>query len=198
MTIFTTSLILFLIMNPLGQLKAFANSLQGIDHKRQSEIITRELLIALGVMLFFNAVGEYLFDLLKISDVTVYLSLGIILFLGAINILFPPADAPGHKKLEGEPFLVPIAIPIIAGPALLATIMLYAQTETSAYTSIIACAISWFAASLIFLNHKRFFSFFGTSGVLACEKLMGMILVLISVQRLLEGALMFYQSVATP
>lgn len=196
MTIFTVALILFLVMNPLGQLKAFAKTLEGIDPKRTKEILTRELLIALGVMLFFDAIGEHIFNLLKISDVTVYLSLGIVLFLGAIKILFPRAEDYGFKRLEGEPFLVPIAIPMIAGPALLATIMLYAETETGTYTTIIANVIAWFFGALVLLNYKRLLGFLGTSGVIACEKLMGMVLILIAVQRFMEGLMMFYQSVA--
>lgn len=197
MTILTVSLILFLVMNPLGQLKAFAKTLDGINPKRAHEILTRELLIALGVMLLFDSLGEHIFNLLKISDVTVYLSLGIVLFLGALKILFPRADDYGFRKPEGEPFLVPIAIPMIAGPALLATIMLYAQTEPGAYTTIIANAIAWFCGALVLLNHKRLLGFLGTSGVIAFEKLMGMVLMLIAVQRFMEGVMMLYHSVAT-
>lgn len=196
MKIFTTSLILFLIMNPLGQLKAFGRCLHGIDPKRQNEILTRELLIALGLMLFFDGVGEHIFELLQISDVTVYLTLGIVLFLGAIKILFPAAHDHGFPAPSGEPFLVPIAIPMLAGPALLATIMLNAETDPSPYDSIIACACAWLVGAIVLLNHKRLLSWLGTSGVTAFEKLMGMILVLIAVQRFMEGVLMLHDTVA--
>lgn len=195
MTIITVSLILFLIMNPLGQLKAFEKCLDAINPKRQQEIISRELFIALGVLLFFNFIGEYVFALLQISDVTVYLSLGIVLFLGAIKILFPSAADHRLTLPEGEPCLVPIAIPMIAGPALLATVMLYAQSEQDPFVTIGGIVIAWLLGAIVLLNHKTLLRVLRPSGVLAFEKLMGMVLVLIAVQRFLEGVMMLYKSV---
>lgn len=194
MTLVTISLILFLIMNPLGQLKTFAKCLEGIAPKRQQEIISRELFIALGVLLFFDIVGEYVFNLLQISDVTVYLSLGTVLFLAAIKILFPGPDGHAIARPDGEPYLVPIAIPMIAGPSLLATVMLYAQTEPDPFMTLAGIIIAWFAGAIVLLNHKRLFSILKSSGILALEKLMGMILLLIAVQRFLEGVIMLYKS----
>lgn len=193
MPLITLSLILFLIIDPLGHVKAFAQALEGIEPKRQKMIIWRELFIALGVSLFFNFVGEWIFILLKISDVTVYLSSGIILFLVAIKILFPrPQDE--REVIEGEPFIVPFAIPMIAGPGLLATIMLYAQSEPEWTTSFFAIIIAWAIASLIMINSKNLLRLLGTSGLTACERLMGMVLVLLAVQRFLQGILLLCTS----
>lgn len=193
MPLLTLSLILFLIMDPLGHVKAFVKALEGIEPKRQKMIIWRELFIALGVSLFFNFVGEWIFILLKISDVTVYLSSGIILFLVAIKILFPrPQDE--REPIEGEPFIVPFAIPMIAGPGLLATIMLYAQSEPKWSTSFFAIIIAWAVASMIMVNSKNLLRLLGTRGLTACERLMGMVLVLLAVQRFLQGILLLYTS----
>lgn len=94
--------------------------------------------------------------------------------------------------MEGEPFIVPMAIPLIAGPALLATIMLYSETEAYIMPMIGAILIAWFASSIILINSKRIVGLLGTSGITACEKLMGMVLVLISVQRLAAGVIMLF------
>jgi len=193
-TILTISLILFLIMNPIGQINDFIKCIKDLDHRRQQYILRRELLIALGVLIFFDFVGEQIFSLLHISNITVRLVLGIILFLSAVKILFPH---PHHERMrvpEGEPLLVPIAIPMIAGPALIATVMLYASAEANPLTTLFAISIAWGLGVLVVLNSQKIKSLFGLNGITALEKLMGMILVLISVQSFMEGISMFYRS----
>lgn len=192
MTLLTLTLILFLIMDPIGHVKSFLKCLQGIDPKRQTYIIWREMFIALAFMLAFAALGEVIFDVLAISNTTVYLASGLILFLIAIKIIFPRPDAEEVQPLEGEPFIVPMAIPMVAGPALLATIMLYSETEVLIWPMIVAIFIAWFASSIILINSKRIIGLLGTSGITACEKLMGMVLVLISVQRFAAGVIMLF------
>lgn len=196
MTLVTLTIVLLLIMDPLGKINSFINYLEGIAPKRQKVIIARELLIALGFMLFFNFLGEYIFALLQISNVTVYLASGVILFLGSIKILFPRADDLEVHKLEGEPFLVPLAIPMVAGPALLATIMLYAESEQALTTMVIAIVLAWAVASLILFYSKSILRLLSSSGITACEKLMGMVLVLLAVQRFMEGILLLCKNPA--
>ncbi len=190
MSLLTLTLILFLIMDPIGHVKAFLACVQNVEPKRQNFIIWREMFIALGFMLFFDALGEFIFDLLSISDTTVYLASGLILFLVAIKIIFPKPDAEEIQPQEGEPFIVPMAIPMVAGPALLATIMLYSESETRVMPMLAAIILAWLASSLILINSKKILGLLGASGVTACEKLMGMVLVLISVQRFAAGVLL--------
>lgn len=190
MQVITLSLILFLIMDPIGHIKAFIKTLEGIAPKRQQAIVRREMAIALGFMVFFNFVGEGIFNLLQISDVTVYMASGIILFLVAIKILFPSNDREEMQVPPGEPFIVPLAIPRIAGPALIATIMLCAHSEPNLWTSLFAILLAWVVSSLILLNAKSILKIVGSGGLTACEKLMGMVLVLLSVQRFLQGVLL--------
>ncbi|MBS0634895.1 MAG: antibiotic transporter [Verrucomicrobia bacterium] len=191
MTLLTLTLILFLIMDPIGHVKAFLRCLEGIEPRRQTYIIWREMFIALAFMLGFAALGEVIFSVLAISNTTVYLASGLILFLVAIKIIFPHPDDE-VQNMEGEPFIVPMAIPLVAGPALLATIMLYAETEVFIMPMIGAILIAWLASSIILINSKRIIGLLGTSGITACEKLMGMVLVLISVQRLAAGVIMLF------
>lgn len=193
MNLLSLTLALFLIMDPVGSIKSFLRCLEGIPQRRRQFIILREMLIALVFMLFFSALGEYIFKLLQVSDTTVYLSSGIILFITAIGILFPKPNSPEPNKLDGEPFLVPLAVPVIAGPALLATIMLYAQTEPSPWIMIFAIFIAWGISAIILLTSRHLIRILTPNGLTACEKLMGMVLILLAVDRLLQGVIHFFQ-----
>jgi multiple antibiotic resistance protein len=192
MPLFSLSLVLFLIMDPLGNMHSFLDYLEGLNPKKQTYIILREMVMALIAILLFNFLGEYLFNLLEISDTTVYLASGVILFLVATKILFPKPENIDVKKPSGEPFLVPLAIPMIAGPALLATVMLYADTEPTGYTMLKAIFIAWSSCCLLLVLSRKIVSLIGRGGLTACEKLMGMILILLSVQRILQGMILFY------
>lgn len=191
MPLLTLTLVLFLIMDPLGNIKSFIKFLEGLKPKRQKQIIIREMLIALGLILLFNFIGEYIFNSLKLAEPVVYLSSGVILFLTALQILFPKEEPSDSSSPKTEPFLVPLAIPMIAGPSLLATVMLYAHTETSQVVMLSAIFISWIASITILLFSKSIFRLIGANGLTACEKLMGMVLILISVERFMEGIIVF-------
>jgi multiple antibiotic resistance protein len=194
MSLLHVTLVLLFIMDPLGNLSSYLSLVKELDPQRRSRVILREMLIALGVMLFFNYLGEYIFHFLDLSETTVRLSSGVILFLIAIKILFPAPDNPRANLPKGEPFIFPLAIPLIAGPALLATIMLYAHLEPLQSLMIIAILIAWFISMLIFFFAEPIKHLLGTNGLLACERLIGMILVLVAVQRFMEGILLFWVS----
>ena len=185
-------------MDPLGNLSAYLSMVKELHPKRRYWIIFREMLIALAVMLFFNYLGEYIFNILDLSETTVRLSSGVILFLIAIKILFTASDNPRANLPNGEPFIFPLAIPLIAGPALLATIMLYAHLEQVQSIMIIAIFIAWFFSVLIFLFADPIRRLLGKNGLMACERLIGMILVLVAVQRFMEGLLLFWSTQPNP
>ena len=187
MSLITVSLVLFLIMDPIGNISTYLKMVEGIDPKRQRMIVIREMLIALLIMLFFNFLGEWIFYIFQFSEATVRISSGVILFLIALQILFPTLNAMRSKIGKGEPFITPLAIPLIAGPSLLATIMLYAHLEESKSLMLGAIAISWIAAVLVLLLANPLNHIFGKNGLLAGEKLMGMILVMLAIQRFLDG-----------
>ena len=198
MSLFNITLVLFLIMDPLGNLTTFRSLVKELNPKRQLIVIFREMLIALGVMLFFNYLGEYIFDFLDLSETTVRLSSGVILFLIAIKILFTSSDNPRSNLPKGEPFIFPIAIPLIAGPALMATIMLYAHLQELQSIMLIAIFISWLLSATILFFNSPIERLLGKNGLMACERLIGMLLVLIAVQRLLEGVLLFWKTQPNP
>lgn len=191
MTLLSIAIVLFLIMDPIGNIASFLKLLDPFDPVRRRKIIAREMLIALAVMAIFNIFGEYIFDILDVSETTVRVASGAILFLVAIKILFPSLDSPRANLPAGEPFITPLAIPLIAGPALLATIMLFAKLEKSQAVMWGAIFIAWLAALGVLLSAKRLEKALGTSGLLACERLMGMVLVMLAIQRFLEGVKQF-------
>ena len=197
MSLLSITLILFLIMDPIGSVSPYLKMVKNVPSKRQSWLITREMLIALAVMIVFHYLGESIFSLLEISDITVRLSSGVILFLFSVKILFPSLNNPRSRLPKGEPFIIPIAIPFIAGPSLLATIMLFAQLETSHSLMMTAILIAWFASFLVLLAAPVLQRILGDNGLIACERLMGMILVLLAIQRFMEGVREFVVTYVT-
>jgi multiple antibiotic resistance protein len=192
-SLFTITLTLLIMMDPLGNISSFLTMMKGLTPKRQAYILLREMLIALAVMFGCFMIGETLIRFLDISETAVWLSSGVILFLTSIKILFPAKDGFRHNLPEGEPFIFPFAIPLIAGPSLLATIMLYAHMETCRPLMITAILISWMSAISILMSSNWLQRILGSNGLNACERLTGMVLVMIAIQRFMEGVRLFLQ-----
>lgn len=191
MSLQTLALTLFLIINPLGNMKHFLSLLEGLRPRRQFYVISREMVLALITMFIFSFFGEYIASAFHLSETTIFITSGLILFLTAIRILFPPKEEHFPRFHGEEPFLVPIAIPIIASPALLATIMLFAQSEPLVWPMVVSILIAWGVSVLLLLASRTILKIVGQNGLTAIERLIGMVLILISVQRFLEGVLLF-------
>lgn len=186
--------ILFLIMDPVGNISSFNSQLLEIPAAKRKRAMVREMLIALAAMVIFNYIGEFIFYVLNVSETTVRITIGVILFLVAIKILFPSIDSFRANLPKGEPFITPLAIPLIAGPSLLATIMLFAHLEPSQPYMLGAILIAWLAAFGILYAGPWLQRVLGNSGLTACERLMGMVLALLAIQRFLEGIKQFVKS----
>ncbi|NMP16253.1 YhgN family NAAT transporter [Thalassotalea sp. Y01] len=188
MEMLTAAVTLFLIMDPLGNLPIFISVLKGIDSKRQRIILIRELIIALGIMLLFLFAGQKILDFLHLRQESVSIAGGIILFLIAIKMIFP-----SHGSISGlpegeEPFLVPLAVPMMAGPSILAALILMANQDPNRMTDwTLALIIAWSVSAVILFFSSAFQRILGNRGLTAMERLMGMILVMIAVQMLLDG-----------
>jgi multiple antibiotic resistance protein len=179
-------------MDSIGNVSYFLEILKDIDPKRQKMIIIREMLIALVTMILFYFIGNFLLEQLEVSETTVRVASGVILFLVAIKILYPSTPSlRASLRMEGEPFIVPMAIPLIAGPSVLATIMLYAHDDELSKYVLPAIAIAWVFSVIILLLSPYLEKFLGKNGLTAFERLLGMVLVLLSIQRLLEGIQLF-------
>lgn len=185
--LFTIIVILFLIMDPIGNVSSFLQMVDKLPAKRVRWVVFREMLIALVFMLFFNFIGEFIFLVLQLDEVTVQLSSAVILFLTAIKILFPASNSLRANLPKDEPFIIPLAVPLIAGPSLLATIMLLAHLESSQPAMLIAILVAWAAAMIVLLFSRQLQRALGQNGLMAGERLTGMLLVMLAVQRCMEG-----------
>ena len=193
MHMFSMAFALFLLMDSIGNVPIFISVLKDVDPERQKRIIFRELVIALFIIVLFNFVGDALLTFLNVSLPTIQISGGIILFLIALKMIFPSAhDANNLPQIDKEPFIVPLAMPLVAGPAVLATIMLYSGQDKGETWSILAAIfIAWIASTAILLSSTLWKRLLGQRGLIACERLMGLVLTLIAVQMFLEGVQVF-------
>lgn len=185
--LFTVIVILFLIMDPIGNISSFLHMVQELPPRRVRWVVFREMLIALIFMLVFNFLGEYIFVVLQLDKPTVEVASAIVLFLTAIKILFPASNSLRANLPVGEPFIIPLAVPLIAGPSLLATIMLLAHLETSQSGMLLAIIIAWVLAMLVLLSARQLQRYLGSNGLMAGERLTGMLLVMLAIQRGMEG-----------
>ena len=189
-TLWATAITLFLIMDPLGNVPIFLVVLEHVAEHRRRYIILRELIIALIVMLLFLFAGPAMLRTLGISPEAVAIAGGLVLLIIAIRMIFPLRGSSvmgDDDEDHGEPLLVPLAIPLLAGPSLLATLMLRAGQDDLLHHTLPALLLAWAASAVILLASPFLYRIFGNRGLKAMERLMGMVLICISVQMLLNA-----------
>ena len=190
MEIFATALTLFLIMDPLGNIPIFLSVLDSVPEKRRKPIIVRELLIALGLMVLFLFAGFSILHTLGLSREAVAIGGGVVMMIIAIRMIFPAPGGvlPDDSDDGGEPFIVPLAVPLVAGPSILATlILLVERNPDQIMKSLSAVILAWSVSAVILYFSTKLYKILGSRGLKAIERLMGMILISISVQMLLNG-----------
>lgn len=188
MDTFSAAVMLFLIMDPLGNLPVFLSILRHIDPKRRRKVMMRELLFSLAIMMAFLFAGQQILNFLNLRQEAVSIAGGIILFLIAIKMIFPSEGGVTGLAAGEESFLVPMAIPMIAGPSILASLLLLANQEPTRMTDwSLALLMAWGASAVILMFYEVFNKLLGERGLTAVERLMGMLLVMIAVQMLLDG-----------
>ena len=189
MDILSAGLTLLLIMDPLGNIPVFLSVLKKVQNEsRKRKILIRELAIALIVLLVFLFVGQYFLEWLNLRQEAVHIAGGIVLFLIALRMIFPTENGVMGELPEGEPFIVPLAVPLLAGPSTLAMLILLARSQPDRiFDWLIAVLGAWGVTSLIMLSSGKLHKLLGMRGLIAVERLMGMVLVAISVQMLLDG-----------
>lgn len=194
MTLFSLTFSLFLLMDSLGNIPIFLALLKELNPHRQRIIIFRELVIALIVIVAFYFIGDVLLSFLGISQPAVSLSGGIILFIIGLKLMFP-SDKNGTTLVQGEkePFLVPLAIPLVAGPATLAAVMLYSHQPEGTFVVLGAIFIAWAASTAVLLCSIPLKKVLGARGLAACERLTGLLLIMISVQMAFNSIQSFLQ-----
>lgn len=192
MDIITAAVMLFLIMDPVGNLPVFLSILRHLPAERRRKVMVRELLISLVVLLVFLFAGQEILNLLNLKQEAVSISGGIVLFLIAIRMIFPSEGGVTGLPEGEEPLIVPMAIPMIAGPSILAALLLLAHQHPNQMTDwTLALLLAWSASSIILMFYEQINRMLGDRVLQALERLMGMLLVMISVQMLLDGAVKY-------
>lgn len=194
MDLIGVAVLLFVVMDPLGNIPVFLSVLDRVAPERRWKILIRELLLALAVLLAFLLGGKYLLAVLGLSQASISVAGGIILFLISLKMIFPVPRALREEEqdLGDEPFLVPLAIPMVAGPSAMAILLLLVTAEPERLgTWILAVILAWAGTAVILLVAPLLKRLLGSRGLVAMERLMGMVLVALAVQMFLEGVAQF-------
>src|SRR6185369_9663893 len=157
MKIFFNAITLLLIMDPLGNIPPFMSALKNVDAERRRKVLWREILIAYVVLLTFLFAGRYILRLLSLQEETISIAGGIVLFWIALRMVFPREEQ-ARDTLQGDPFIVPLAIPLIAGPSTLAMLLLLQQSSSNGTLQLfLALTLAWFVTAVILLSSTILF-----------------------------------------
>ena len=196
MTLLSAALLLFLVMDPFGNVPVFLSVLEPVAPERRRRVIARELLLALGFMLAFLFAGRYLLAALGLTEATLNVAGGVILFLIALRMIFPAVrGGPVADADEGgaEPFLVPLAVPFIAGPSVLASVLFLMSSEPGRWPEWLAAVVlAWAVSGAVLLSSTDLARLLKRRGLIALERLMGMVLTALAVQMVLTGVKEFF------
>lgn len=189
----SAGVLLFLILDPLGNIPLFLSLLKNVAPERRRRVLVRELLIALAVLFAFLFGGGYVLSALQLRAESVSIAGGIVLFLIGVKMILPPREGGIFGGATGtEPFIVPMAIPGVAGPSAMAALMLLTNSNpgrTADWSIALFCA--WLATAVILLSSTYLFRWLGASVLTALERLTGMLLVALSVQMFLDGVVIY-------
>ena len=192
LTVFSMAFTLFLLMDPIGNIPIYLSILQKIDGQRKLWIIFREKIIALVVILTFAYFGDDFLKSLGISHEAIFLAGGIVLFIMALKLTFPEdGSLLDSLAIDGEPLVFPLAIPLVAGPSVLAAVMIYSHQLENVSLLYSAIAIAWVASTIILLGATLLQKIMGIRGIKAMERLTGLILMLIAINMFLKGIILF-------
>ncbi|MFA5940738.1 MAG: MarC family protein [Sinimarinibacterium sp.] len=188
MSFVSAAVLLFLVMDPLGNIPLFLSALRQVPPERLRRVILREMLIALATLLLFLFLGGQMLRLLGLSEPALSAAGGIILMIIALRMVFPSREHSLQEEVIAEPFIVPLAIPYIAGPSALATVLLLMSREPERWMQWTgALLLAWGLCLPVMLASMRLRKLLGERGLTAIERLMGLILVTIAVEMLMAG-----------
>lgn len=186
---YTLAITLFFAIGALGIIPTYLKLVEKFNTKKQIMIALRELVIALAIMVIFYYLGHVVLKLLSLDRATTQIAGGIVIFLIGIRLIFPNEnDQLSNVWLKGNPLIVPIATPLMAGPSVLAVIMIYSRESQSDLVMLGAIFAAWFLSSIIFLLAKPLYKYLGEKVLSAAQSLMGLVIAMIAVQMLIEGA----------
>ncbi|WP_461784502.1 MarC family protein [Prosthecobacter sp.] len=182
----SATLLLLTIMDPLGNVATFVSALRPVPPEKRLRVIARELVVALVILVAFLFAGPWLLSLLHLKQEALFISGGIVLFLIALKMIFPPSKH--DEEPMSEPFIVPLATPMVAGPSVLATLLVLVSTQPEhLWRWFAALLIAWGLTAAVLLCAPAIARVLKEKGSLAVERLMGMLLVMVAVQMFLNG-----------
>jgi MarC family membrane protein len=192
---FQTFILLLLVTDPFGNVPLFVAALKDVEPKRRGRIVVRECAIAFALLLLFMFFGRHFLTALQLTDISLRIGGSVILLIIAIRMIFPHPDGVLGKSEHGEPFIVPLAIPALAGPSALATVLLFSSQTTEEVMIHVAALASVFVIWLaVFLGAERLQQVLGIQVMTAFERLMGLILTAMSIEMLLGGIRAFVKT----
>ncbi|MGV2293131.1 MarC family protein [Trinickia sp. YCB016] len=190
----SATVLLLLITDPLGNIPLFISALKNVPKDRRVKVILREVAIAFVILLIFMVIGDRFLRMMHLTDLSLRIGGGIVLFLIALRMVFPHPDGAfgNDPRAGGEPFIVPLAIPALAGPSALATVMLLtSQSPGQVPEWISALTVTMIVCAIVLVLAQRIQQWLGERTVMAFERLMGLVLVAISVEMILGGIRVF-------
>ena len=188
--ILSTAILLFFILDPFGNVPLLLSILKNIDKQKHTKIIIREMLIGLFILVVFLFFGEQFLSLFHLETQAITIAGGIIFFVISLKMIFPSAEGGDlfSMKKGDEPLVVPIAVPMIAGPAALATLLVLAKTNVGhSGALLISLLIAWALSAIVLLCSPYLYKLLKEKGLTALERLMGMLLLIMSVQMFIDG-----------
>jgi multiple antibiotic resistance protein len=193
MSLYSATITLLLVMDPLGNIPVFLSVLNSVSSSRRKLLVLRETFIAFLILTAFLFFGKHILEGMRISAPALGIAGGIILFLIALRMIFPSGENGRITKQVGEPFIVPLAVPLIAGPSTMTMVMLLAnQAPQHIGIWMLALFIAWLFCTLVLVFADVLRKILGDRGLIAVERLMGMILTTMAVQMFLTGMSEFF------
>ena len=188
MDIVSATILLILVMDPFGNMPLVISVLKNVEPGARTRVVLRECAIAYAVLLAFMFGGHQFMQLLRLSDTALGIAGGLILFLIALRMVFPHAEGIFGETGETSTFIVPLAIPAIAGPSALATVLLLVSREPQrVFAWVAALSLATLVSALVMISAQRISRWMGKRGMIAMERLMGLVLTAIAVEMLLAG-----------
>ena len=190
-TFASATILLILITDPVGNIPIFANALKHVAPERRARVILREILIAFFLLLTFMFVGEGFLKVMNLSELSLQIGGGVILFLIALRMVFPP-PATLEPEIFEEPLIVPLAVPAIAGPSAMATVLLLVSQQPERRLDwIAALCVTMLISAVVLVSAERIQRLIGSRLLVAVERLMGLVLVSVAIEMMLRGAKTF-------
>jgi multiple antibiotic resistance protein len=196
-SVFKLALVLFLVTNPIGNCPAIIALIKDHSIKRQQKILLRESLFSMALAIFFLFLGEIFLGSLKIESYSLTLGGGILLFIVALKMIFSNNDETKEPVPKQDPFIVPIATPLLSGAGLMTMIMLYSKQEGNDLKMLAAILIAWIGVTAVLVMAPYLQVFLGKRGMAALEQLMGMLLTMIAMGMLVKGMSSFITVLAS-